>query len=121
MSTQNILIPTAADYKRALTSIKINDGQKAMLKAHFNAHNRSITYTDLAAAAGYDGYKSANLHYGKLGNNLGEALGFTFWKHEDGTHFSSSAIGHGNTYTTGEFQLVMHHELAKALIDLELF
>ncbi len=121
MNTQNIQIPAAADYKKALSEIKINGGQKAMLKAHFNVHNRSITYTELATAAGYDGYKTANLHYGLLGKKLGEALGFTFWVHDDGSKFYSSAIGHGNPYTTGEFQLEMHHELAKAIADLGTF
>ena len=121
MSIQNIPIPAAPDYQRALEEIRINDGQAAMLKAHFNAHNRSITYTDLAVSAGYDGYKLANLHYGNLGKKLGEAVGFAFWRHEDGTPFYSSAIGHGNTYATGDFELVMHHELAKAIAALGWF
>ncbi|GEM_PF-2357650 len=87
MSNQNIPIPTASEYQKALGEIKINDGQKAMLEAHFKAHNRSITYTALAAAAGYDDYKTANLHYGLLGKKLGEAVGFAYWRHEDGTPF----------------------------------
>ena len=121
MNTQNIQIPPAADYKKALSEIKINEGQKAMLRAHFSAHNRSITYTELAAAAGYDDYKTANLHYGLLGKKLGEALSFNYWEHDDGSKFYSSAIGHGNPYTTGDFQLEMHHELAKAIVDLGWF
>lgn len=121
MSNQNIPIPSAADYQKALEEVRINDGQAAMLKAHFKAHNRSITYTDLAASAGYDGYKLANLHYGNLGKKLGEAVGFAFWRHEDGTLFYSSAIGQENTYAVGDFQLVMHHELAKAIGDLGWF
>lgn len=117
MNKQNIAIPTAEEYGRALSEIKINEGQRAMLQAHFEAHNRSITFTDLAASAGYDSYKTANLHYGNLGKKLGEALNFAFWEHDDGSKFYSSAIGHGNPYVTGEFQLEMHHELAKALAE----
>ena len=121
MTNQEIPIPAASDYKRALTSIEINEGQKAMLEAHFKSHNRAITYTELAEAAGYDGYKSANLHYGNLGKKLGEELNFEFWHHEDGTKFYSSSIGQGSSYTAGHFQLVMHHELAKAISELGWF
>lgn len=121
MTKQEIPVPTASDYKRVLSEIELNDGQKAMLEAHFKSHNRAITYTELAEAAGYDGYKTANLHYGNLGKKIGEELNFEFWHHEDGTKFYSSAIGQGSQYTSGHFQLVMHHELAKAISELGMF
>ena len=117
---QHIDIPSAEAYMQALQSIEndISENQKTMLKAHYNAHNRSITYGDLAASVGYDSYQPANAQYGNLGYKIGAALGFDNWRHDDGTEFHSSAIGMGNQYTAGEFQLVMHHELAKAIADL---
>jgi hypothetical protein len=116
--TRTITIPSATAYAAALPSLKLSDKQRAMLLAHFNAHNRSITYTQLANAAGEADYGYANRWYGEIGRKLGEALDFEFNEYEHGAEvktFYSSAIGQQNHYTTGEFQLVMHHELAKAI------
>ena len=119
--TQTIQIPSAAAYASALCSTKINGAQRAMLLAHYNAHNRSITYTALAKAAGKSDHEYANRWYGEVGRKLGEATGFRFEEYEHGSEvrdFYSSAIGQQNHYTSGEFQLVMHHELAKAIASL---
>ena len=122
MNTTSI-IPTAAAYQKALSSISISDQQRAMLKARYHSPNRSITYTDLAKAAGYSDYGAANLQYGQLGLILGEAVGFEFVDADarPGEKFYSSSIGMPNPYTSGHFQLVMHHELAKAIAALGWF
>jgi hypothetical protein len=118
-------IPTAKEYVDALSAIKISDAQKKMLGAHFLAHNRSITYTELANAAGYDSHAAANLQYGKLGKVLGEKLEFRFLKAPArDSFFYSSAIGMDNPnipVEDEEYQLIMHHELAKALAKLRWF
>lgn len=120
---KQMTMPNADTYQKALTQINITDKQKLMLKAHFQATNRSITYTELASAAGYDSYEGANSQYGLLGRNLGEAINFEFVDAEarPGEKFYSSSLGMPNTYTTGDFQLVMHHELAKAIEALGWF
>ena len=116
-------IVTAEKYKQALQDIDITDKQMAMLKAHFEALNRSITYTELANSAEYDDYSVANIQYGKLGRALGEAVEFEFKDSttNDDRKFYGSSIGMENSYTDGDFQLVMHHELAKAIEQLNLF
>ena len=119
-----ITIPPAASYVKALSSLTIHPNYRKMLKAHYLAHNRSITYTELNKAAGYkEGNDGANLQYGIFGGMLGDALGFKFdeFSTAPGTEFRSSAIGMPNNYTSGEFQLIMHHELAKALQELAWF
>jgi hypothetical protein len=103
------------EYQKALKEINISDKQKLMLEAHYKATNRSITYTELAKAAGYDDFTVANNQYGKLGRLIGEAVGFEFVKLDKDRTFYSSSIGMPNSYTEGDFQLVMHHELAKAI------
>jgi len=120
---KNMKIITSEQYEDALNSIEINDAQKEMLKVHFKALNRSISYTELANAAGYDDYEVANSQYGRLGRKIGEAVGFDFVDAENrpGEKFYSSSIGQPNTYTEGDFQLVMHHELAKAIENMKLF
>lgn len=123
MPTNTSIPVTAADYQKALSSIAISDQQRAMLKAHYHALNRSITYTELAKAANYADYGAANLQYGQLGRSLGEAIGYEFdeFGARPGVKFYSSSIGMPNSYTSGDFQLVMHHELAKAIQSLGWF
>ena len=126
MTPKVLSVPTAEKYAKALESIKnrIGKNQLEMLKYHFNAHNRTATFGELGRHVGYKNEDGANLHYGKLGAMLGEAVGMEFYKFEDGTPFQSSAIGSGSHFPqkdTGHFQLIMHHELAKALDQLGWF
>src|SRR5688572_9861230 len=51
--TQAIKIPSAAEYMKALLEVHITPIQKTMLLAHYRHHNRSITYGELAQAAGF--------------------------------------------------------------------
>lgn len=111
-------VPTAAKYAEALASLSMSEGQRKMLMRHYNIHNRTVTYTELAEAAGYETYSAANLHYGKLGAALGEKLGMRFVPLNDDdpdTPFYSSAIGTSKKYECCEYMLIMHHELAKAI------
>ncbi|HUR53716.1 MAG TPA: hypothetical protein VMZ71_06275, partial [Gemmataceae bacterium] len=63
-------VPTAAEYVEALNAITLSAAQRKMLMFHYRAHNRTVTYMELAEAAGYDSYGAANLHYGRLGADL---------------------------------------------------
>ena len=126
MTPKVLSIPSAQDYATALESIKakITDAQLRMLEYHFKTHNRTATFGELGRHVGYKNEDGANLHYGKLGASLGEALRMEFDTFEDGTPFYSSAIGSGSHFQqkeTGHFQLIMHHELAKALEQLGWF
>ncbi len=104
-------------YLEALKSIEMDANQKRMLMEHFNAPNRSITYSELADAPGYKTHGGANLQYGKLAKKIGDFVGFDYIdsKVRQGKKFHGSAIGMQNPYTEGDFQLVMHHELADAI------
>jgi hypothetical protein len=117
-------VPTAAEYVEALKDISLSEGQRKMLRYHYRAHNRTVTYTELAEAAGYDSYGAANLHYGKLGAALGERLKMAFAPLNAGdpdTPFYSSALGTSKKYDGVEHMLIMHHELAKAIEALGWF
>jgi hypothetical protein len=63
---------------------KLNDNYLAMIRAHYHAPDRRITATLLAKAAGYDGYSSANLHYGYIGKYLYEELPMNIDKGKNG-------------------------------------
>ena len=117
-------VPSAERYAEALAGLDLNEAQQQMLEAHFNAHNRAITYTQLARAAGSPSHRTANSQYGKLGRALGEAMGMRFYQSSPAhSPFYSSSLGMGNPYRTDDqhFQLVMHHELAKAIESLGWF
>lgn len=127
------VVPAAGDYLEALRSMRSQGALKefkwAMLMSHFHAHNRTTTYTELARAAQEAGasvperqpHTYANLEYGKLGKVLGQTMGMEFLPSgKRDAPFYSSAIGVGSSVTPegAEFELVMHHELAKALEHL---
>ena len=117
-----ITVPDATAYSTALISIGITDKEKMMLLAHYRSHNRAMTYTSLAKAAGYSDNGPANSQYGKLGHRLGDALGFNFEKFKGSdVNWYSSSIGMQmpEPFASGEIQLVMHHELAKAIEQLK--
>jgi hypothetical protein len=55
---------------------RINDGQYAMLRAHFHARNRRLSPIDLASAANYQPGKvgGVNIWYGNLGQWIFEEM-----------------------------------------------
>jgi len=123
-------VPDSTRYEQVLRKLmvsgKLKGPQMAMLHHLYEAHNRTATYTELANAAARAGgnvpaerpHVYANLEFGKLGKLLGEALGMGFLpSSKRDAPFYSSSIGVGSSTTAegAEFELVMHHELAKAL------
>ena len=98
-------------------------GQNSIGADNYGAHNRTVTYTELAAAIGSTDYRSANIVYGKLGRSLGEAVNYTFpIAGARGKPFYSGSLGVDAPRTEkGEYRLMMHHELAKAIGTLGWF
>ena len=123
-TSEDFFVPNAKDYARVLAELKISEGQKKMLEFHYRSHNRTVNYTNLAKQVGAESHVVANSQYGKLGRALGEALAMNFAVAEARDEpFYSSAIGIDNPYKApkAEFELVMHHELAKAIQELGWF
>jgi len=104
--------PSTQEYIEAFKSIMgdIHDGQFAMLKAHYLAPDRAITATQLAEAANYAGYESANLHYGKLGQMLCDELNL---RPKVATH--AIATDKENGTERGEWLWMMRPEVAEAV------
>lgn len=122
------VVPGAADYARVLLEViqsksKLVENQIKMLERHYLAHNRTVTYTELARAVGSDDYRTANSQYGSLGKAIGEALGVTFEKTSKGQPFFSGAlcVELQSKSSLGHTQVMMHHELAKAIESLGWF
>lgn len=121
-------IPTSNQYLSALKDVEENmtEKQKDMLGFHYNAHNRTATFSELASAVEYPNHNSANIQYGLFGRALGEKLEMKFAPMYDDREyepFFCSSIGAGNINRKqgDDFQLIMHHELAKAITELGWF
>lgn len=118
---ENYFVPTSNQYLSALKDIeeKMTEQQKGMLGFHYNAHNRTASFGELASAVGY---KSANIEYGKFGRALGEKLEMKFSPMDETGEdkpFFCSSIGAGSLYKKKgqDYQLIMHHELSKAITE----
>ena len=118
-------IPTKDEYKKALENIKntLSDNQLKMLQYHYKAPNRTVTFRQLAAEVNFQDHGGVNLHYGKLGKALGEAINFEFpISPERGEPFYSGSIGTGISQPKDiDFQFMMHHSLSDALRELDWF
>lgn len=66
--------PHSDEVLDALRGMEISHAQMLMLKAHYNAPDNVLTAEQIANAAGYSSYSTANSMYGKLGRQLAEEL-----------------------------------------------
>lgn len=102
---------------------KLHDGQLAMLKAHYHAEGQEITATELADAAGYANYSSANLHYGSIGKLLYELAPIKIDDfNKDGspiyTFYLADAVERSDTKDNWRWKL--RPEVSKAIKELGL-
>lgn len=86
--------PSSKVYEEAFIALlpTLPDSYLAMLRAHLSAPDHLLSATKLAAAAGYSGYGGANLHYGKLGQQVAEEIGFVPPQRADGSKIWTCAI-----------------------------
>jgi hypothetical protein len=84
--------PSPAAYREALDTIDMNRGEAAMLQAHLAAPWHKLTASELATAAGWPNWSSANLHYGGLGKKFADELDWTPPTRADGTSIWTMAI-----------------------------
>jgi len=101
--------PTAKEACSAFLRIerKLSAGHKAMLRAHLRADGNNITATQLAVAAGYNGYSAANLQYGLLGAMLFAETPQVIPRRTDNSPIMTCVIARqGDQHMTGEGQWV---------------
>jgi hypothetical protein len=111
----NIKIPTVQRYAELIATC--TDTEKKLLITHANAHNLTIEFPELAAAAGWKEHAGGvNLHYGKLSLKLEEALSFRNLDNK-GQRFYFLPIGTLLNYRSenGAWMLMMHPNLAEAV------
>lgn len=119
-------IPTADQFVDAFHRLdeKIGRHHWLMLQALYGAPGRTLTATQIAAAAGYDSYSSANYHFGVLGKMLAEDLGYEPARRADRTTIWTSTLATGadpeDDREDGQWQWRMRDEVAEALARLNI-
>lgn len=104
---------TAADYVKALMAIesRMSGPQRAMLIGHGAAAGAGLSMGALAELGGYDGYKTANVQYGRLAGLLAEASSIQGLAQKT----QMLAVPHPNANAGGHWQWSLRPQLLDAL------
>lgn len=111
-------VPTSAEFGEALSIIKPHGGQLAMLRAHSAAGDEGLNSGELADAAGYAGFKSANLQYAKLAKAIAAAIECDLPRqnlNKDADVANGVLAASGPNRGDDDYVWVMHPELHDAL------
>lgn len=104
--------PSALEFQEAIARVSMTDAQERMLRAHFAAEDHCLTATQLAHAAGYSSYSSANLHYGKLGQAIAIELNYNPRRRDDGSEIWTSTIADEASRISNAFDEAAIHRAA---------
>lgn len=115
--TMGFDVPTTEDYTDGLRGAPLTEKQLVMLRAHAAAADAGLTAEELADIAGYRNPNTANLHYGKAGRLMAEAMDVTAPDVKQGEDMALTGIlaRGGPVREDGEFVWVMHPELREAV------
>lgn len=117
-------IGTADEYATYFAANPPEGTRRAMLVAHAAAPDMTLSAGQLAAAADWADFTTANLHYGLLGKEVAEALELELPQHSDGSVVATAALA-GSADPDwrpidGAFRWRMHEEVAEALNRLNI-
>lgn len=112
---------TARDYRRAIAEVLrtgVSDRQRELLRAHLWAPRHSASSAELASAAGYGSWRTANFQYGHLAHRIAVELGVfepprAFWVNvliRWAPDTTRSPLGHA--------RFILRREVVQALRDL---
>ncbi|WP_412546238.1 hypothetical protein [Maricaulis sp. MIT060901] len=112
-------IGTRERYAEFLSTQSVSDHERTMLQEH--ARKGVMTAEQIAHAARWESFSSANTQYGKLGRRIAEFVGLDPRTRDNGTPIWTTALagdlGRGGDPNTSHFEWQMHDELAEALVD----
>jgi hypothetical protein len=117
-------VPSSEEFAEAFACLgsKVGAHHWVMLKALLAAPGRTRTATELAAAAGYPSFASANEKFGKLGRMVAEELGYDPERRADGTIIWTTTLATG-VPTSGQdgdglWRWTMRPEVADCLLQM---
>ena len=69
---------TAEDYRNAFIALgaEMTETRRKLLRVHYRFYHHQATSSQLAEAMGWKSFSSANVHYGRLAQLVGEQMGF---------------------------------------------
>jgi hypothetical protein len=71
---------TAEDYRRAFLALEsqsqMTDTRRRLLRIHYRFYHHQATMSQIAEAMGWKTFSSANVHYGRLAQLVGDEMGF---------------------------------------------
>ena len=108
------------DYRRAFLEMqsqgKMTETRRKLLTVLYRFHRHQATMTQVAEKMGWKSFSSANAHYGRLGQLVGEQLGFEF---KPGGAYSSALCTFVEPQERGDQWLtIMRPQVAEALREL---
>ena len=109
-------VPDAERYFVALGLAKPTEGVRAMLSAHRRAPNRTLSASDLAAAAGRR-HSYANLHYGRFAHRVADSLDVVpdVDEADGGKPLWTTTIARGWRIARGPWVWQLYEEVAQAV------
>ncbi|MHC1999529.1 hypothetical protein ACYQR9_03680 [Methylobacterium sp. CM6241] len=117
-------VGTVEEYVAFFSAQPLAEHHRVMLVAHASAPDRTLTAGELAAAAGWADFGAANLHYGKLGDQVAQTLELELPKHLSGKPIATSALADSVDPDwkpiEGFFRWRLHEEVAEALERLNI-
>ena len=71
---------SAEDYQRAFLALasqsQMSETRRKLLRIHYQFYHHQATMSQIAEAMDWKSFSSANVHYGRLAQLIGEELGF---------------------------------------------
>ena len=111
---------SAEDYQRAFLVLasqrQMTATRRKLLQVHYRFYHHQATMSQMAEAMGWKSFSSANVHYGRLGQLVGEELGFEV---ATGGAYSSALCTFLAPQEPGDHWLtIMRPQVAEALREL---
>jgi hypothetical protein len=112
---------SSEDYRRAFLTLEAKSQMTAtrrkLLRVLYRYYHHQATMSQIAEAMEWKSFSSANAHYGRLGQLVGQQLGFRF---KPGGAYSSALCTFIEPQEPGDHWLtIMRPQVAEALRQLE--
>jgi len=106
------------DYRRAFLALEsqtqMTETRRKLLRVHYQFYHHQATMSQIAEAMGWKSFSSANVHYGRLAQLVGEEMGFEV----DGAFSSALATFVAPEEPGDHWLTIMRPQVAQALKQL---
>lgn len=117
-------LPTSQEFADAFARLEpeIGEHHRLMLEALLVAPGRTLSATEIAAAAGYSDFKAANAHFGRLAHMIADDLGYEPDRRADGSPIWTMTLATGadpdGREDDGRWRWTMRPQVAACLLGM---